>query len=230
MKHTVRHLSGTCSALSPKGMSMPMSCRTLVAVLALACAALHAEADTGGTGLKMPGNDAVWPRWQGRLLSTMPLWRSAGLSEQENTGRRLESLSLLGDYYFGQSLLTAQVLGGFRATSGLIFGTPSNRALSAYGQGSIGRASLGTASNLSSTAQSNDLYNTPGTVPYLGLGYTSASPRGGWGFSADIGLVAQSAGSAVKLGRVLNGAQTLDDVLRDMRMSPLLNVGVSYLF
>ncbi|MFG5407861.1 hypothetical protein ABXN37_06800 [Piscinibacter sakaiensis] len=67
-------------------------------------------------------------------------------------------------------------------------------------------------------------------MPYLGLGYSAQPARGGWGFSADIGLVAQAPGAVVRLGRVFNGSQTLDDMLREMRLSPLLNVGVSYSF
>jgi hypothetical protein len=61
------------------------------------------------------------------------------------------------------------------------------------------------------------------------VGYTSLYGKSGWGFSADFGLMALSPGSAVKLGRVLGG-QSLDDVLRDMRLSPLVQLGVSYSF
>ena len=70
----------------------------------------------------------------------------------------------------------------------------------------------------------------PGAAPYLGIGYTGLSSKGGWGFSADVGVVALSPRSTVKLGRVLGGTQSLDDVLRDMRLSPLLQLGVSYSF
>jgi hypothetical protein len=36
--------------------------------------------------------------------------------------------------------------------------------------------------------------------------------------------------SAVRLGKVFNGTLTLDDTLREMRFSPLLQLGVSYSF
>jgi hypothetical protein len=61
--------------------------------------------------------------------------------------------------------------------------------------------------------------------PYLGIGYSDASLRGGWGFSADLGLAAQSFGAARSLG-----SQSLDDTIRDMRLTPVLQLGVSYRF
>jgi len=66
-------------------------------------------------------------------------------------------------------------------------------------------------------------------VPYFGFGYTGLPSKAGWGFSADLGVMALNPGSAVKLGRVFGG-QNLDDVLRDMRLSPLVQLGVSYSF
>ena len=50
------------------------------------------------------------------------------------------------------------------------------------------------------------------------------------GHKADVGVMALNPGSAVKLGRVVGGNQSLDDVLREMRLSPLVQVGVSYSF
>ena len=66
------------------------------------------------------------------------------------------------------------------------------------------------------------------SAAYMGLGYSSLRTRGGWGFSADVGVMALSPSSVVKLGR--SGTQSLDDVLREMRLSPLLHLGVSYSF
>jgi len=68
------------------------------------------------------------------------------------------------------------------------------------------------------------------TLPYLGVGYTGLSPRGGWSFNADLGLVSLSPGNAVKLGRFLGGGQGLDETVRDMRWSPVMQLGVSYSF
>jgi hypothetical protein len=69
-----------------------------------------------------------------------------------------------------------------------------------------------------------------GAVPYVGIGYTGLPSRGGWGFSADIGVMALTPESRVKLGRPDGGGQSLDDVLRDLRLSPLVQLGVSYSF
>jgi hypothetical protein len=68
--------------------------------------------------------------------------------------------------------------------------------------------------------------DTP-TLPYLGVGYTGLSPRGGWSFNADLGLMSLNPGNAGKLGRVFGGGQSLDDTVRDMRWSPVVQLGVS---
>ncbi|MEO8299745.1 MAG: hypothetical protein ABI574_18260 [Burkholderiales bacterium] len=73
------------------------------------------------------------------------------------------------------------------------------------------------------------------SVPYVGVGYTNAgdlrdSWASTWRFSADLGVMALSPSSAARLNRVVGGQQTLDDALRDMRLAPLLQVGVSYTF
>ena len=198
--------------------------RSFVVAAALAAIGVGVHAQSGGDGLKAAGSDTLWPRWQVRLLADLatPLWRNAAGGEAQ--GLRLESLGLLGDYYFTAALPSTRMVSGFRATSGLIIGAPTNRVLSSYGQ-SGASPRITTGASLPTEAA-----NSPVTVPYLGLGYTSASQRGGWGFSADIGLVAHSPGSVVKFGRVLSGTQNLDDLLRDMRLAPLLNVGVSYSF
>jgi hypothetical protein len=62
-------------------------------------------------------------------------------------------------------------------------------------------------------------------IPYLGVGYTGMSLRGGWGFSADVGLV----GSGVRLGRPIAGNQ-VDELLQELRLTPMLQLGVSYSF
>jgi hypothetical protein len=64
--------------------------------------------------------------------------------------------------------------------------------------------------------------------PYLGVGYSAANSRAGWGFSAELGLAAQNP-SAIRLGRVVSG-QNLDDQLRDLRLQPVLQLGVNYAF
>ena len=136
----------------------------------------------------------------------------------------------MSDYYLSGSLLGPKRAGGFRATSGVMIGP---RSLAWAGpvpglQGatvSIDRRLFGT-----SPAASGDASSETPTLPYFGLGYTGLSARGGWSFSADLGLVSLSPGSAVKFGRVFTGAQSLDETVRDMRWSPMLQLGVSYSF
>ena len=153
-----------------------------------------------------------WARWQGRL--------SLG------TGSKTSSASLMGDYYFGRSLVGAGSAGGFRATSGLLFGPRAplgigQPGLSAGSAFSIGNRLLGQ----SVMPSANDANVDNATLPYLGLGYTTLAARSGWSFSADLGLVAQTPGG-IKVVR----NQSLDDAVRELRLAPLLQFGVSYAF
>lgn len=188
---------------------------TAIALIASAPACFAAT--TGGDGLR------PWPQWQGRLsLSTS----GPALG---NNGLDLSSLSLMGDYYFAGPALGSQSAGGFRATSGLIVGARSSSALAGNTSSLAGRAfSFDHRATWVSLLAAVDAPAGPelATLPYVGVGYTGLSNKGGWGFSADVGLVALSPRSAVKLG----GGQSLDEVLRDMRLSPLVQLGVSYSF
>jgi len=182
-----------------------------------------------GNGLTVKGDEFQWPRWQGRLSmsSASPAWtRTFG-----PTTPGLSGLTLMGDYYLTDSLLGPKRAGGFRATSGVVVG-PRSVAAANLGAGSSGsgfnvdRRITGQATTALPGDQAVD---TP-TLPYLGIGYTGLSPRGGWSFNADLGLVSLSPGNAVKLGRFLGGGQSLDDTVRDMRWSPVMQLGVSYSF
>lgn len=193
---------------------------TAIALIASAPACFAAT--TGGDGLR------PWPQWQGRLsLSTS----GPALG---NNGLDVRSLSLMGDYYFGRPSLGGRAAGGFRATSGLIVGARSSSALSGNTGNFAGRAFSFDHRHAAWVSPLTPVDVQPSTepaaVPYVGVGYTGLSNKGGWGFSADVGLVALSPRSAVKLGRVLGGGQSLDEVLRDMRLSPLVQLGVSYSF
>lgn len=152
--------------------------------------------------------DAAWPRWQTRISITSPASLPAALPGAEV---RLVSASLLGDYYFSvPRLLPLSAQGGLRATSGVITVSSGN---------GLARPSLNSTDALES-------------LPYLGLGYTRLSARGGWGFSADVGLVAQNPTNAWRLGRALlgNPRQDLDDAVRSLRLAPHLQLGVHYKF
>ncbi len=212
----------------------------------------------GGEGL------STAPRWQGRVLlgtgspsnvlgnaaPTTDQWASAYTANTASGGLTVRSLSVLGDYYFGNRLANRASLGaasdsslgassggssdalsgGFRATSGILLGQRSG----AYPFTLLNLANPARNFNVdlrTAYVPSNEPAPVEAAaVPYVGLGYTGMSAKGGWGFSADVGVMALKPGSAVNLGRVMGGGQSLDDVLREMRVSPMLQLGVSYSF
>ncbi len=175
-----------------------------------------------GESLTLNPDQLPWARWQGRLSlgTAAPVWRP-GI---EST--KLGSASLMGDYYFGRSLVGPGSAGGFRATSGLIFGPRSSLTTGQPGLAAGNAFSIGSRLFGQSTMPyTSDTSGDSATLPYLGLGYTNLAARSGWSFSADLGLVAQTPGG-IRLIR----SQTLDDAVHEMRIAPLLQLGVSYAF
>ena len=184
-----------------------------------------------GTGLAPNGEP--WARWQGRLsfgTSASP-WH-AGLADPDNQAVRLNRMSLMGDYYVTTSLIRTGSVGGLRATGGVVLGPRAQLWVGqAGGTGSGNGFSIGSQPfGPSAMPYTSDPGGDTVALPYLGLGYTGLSVHSGWRFSADLGLVAQSPGNASRLGRALGGGQSLDDAVRDLRISPLLQVGASYAF
>ncbi len=210
---------------------MPSTRRKITKMLAAGSLLLFtAHANAEGNGLKAAVGDDLWPRWQVRVLATpsFSLWRHAASEYHAAAREHHDSLSLLGDYYFSRQPVDTSVAGGFRATSGLIIGPLGSHVLSAFGSSS--RTSLGAGIARSGWPDSGALSTRLDTSTYLGVGYTNISAKSGWGFSADIGVVASNGGSAARFGRASNVGQSLDEQLREMRLSPLLNIGVSYSF
>ena len=185
--------------------------RCLVGTLALAATLAHAGS---GTGLKAPLDHPAWEGLKGRLSFGTVTPFQAELGNTASEPLRIHSLSLMGDYYLSRPWLGS--VGGLRATSGLMLG--SRGSLWSSPSAIDRRSSLGGLTD-GSTADNN------GTVPYLGVGYTGLSSKGGWGLSADLGLMALNPRSAAKLGN-----QSLDDTMRDLRFTPLLQLGVQYSF
>ena len=169
-----------------------------------------------------------WARWQGRVSFGTPTQSlRSGLLEPEQAAQRPSSLSLMGDYYFSGNLAGAGSVGGFRATSGVVLGPRSQAWSGQLGAGNGGAFSIGSRPlGASAAPYGRDPANDSAALPYLGLGYSGLSARSGWSFSADLGLTAQSAGNVVQLGR----GQSLDDVVRELRLAPVLQLGVSYSF
>jgi hypothetical protein len=69
-----------------------------------------------------------------------------------------------------------------------------------------------------------------GTVPYLGLGFTSGAWRNALAITADFGLVAERPAAAGNVGRAIFGNQGMESALRELRVSPVLQLGVRYAF
>jgi hypothetical protein len=199
-----------------------------VAVVAAAAASSGWAAQ--GDGISPRASIDPWPKWQGRLAvgtSQAPLGPEL-LTSLDAGGLKVSGASLLGDFYFSRPSQGASG-SGFRATSGVFLGSRASALLGAPARPLAGRSFSVEQRHLGiwgiGTPESTD----PAAMPYLGVGYTGLA-KSGWGFSADFGLVALNPGSAVKLGRVFSGNQSLDDTLREMRLSPLVRLGVSYSF
>ena len=201
-----------------------MNATALMITMALVASTAQAADDT--KLLPADGTQA-WAKWQGRVsIGTAADWRPA-LGIQDHAVYRPSSLSLFGDSYRSPSPAGAFNAGGMRATGGVILGPRSLALAGLPGAGTGGSFSIG--SRLFGAVPmpySNDTTGDTAALPYLGVGYTGLSARNGWSFSADLGLVAQSPGSVVRLGR----GQSLDDVVRDLRLAPVLQLGVSYSF
>jgi hypothetical protein len=193
-------------------MRTPRSVLAVVSLLASMAGAAWAD-----DGLQVPDASSAWPRWQARLGISMASTRT-DLSLFSSTGWR--GAQVLGDYYFaGPGFGGGRMAGGFRATSGLLLG-PRSAALSTPALASSSQALSITMSSRDAAAEAL------GTAPYLGVGYTGVSLRGGWGFTADLGVMAVN-GSGLRVGRSM---QSADDLMRDLRLSPVLQLGVSYSF
>lgn len=198
-----------------------MRLKPVAGVWFLLTAAASAVAGSG-QGLSVDADRFAWPQWQTRLqVAAEPL--NPLLVSFEGASLRPRSAALFGDYYVTRPYIGEA--GGLRVTSGLVTGSrgavisPGQATPpSSFGFSTLSRPSLGSTSI---DAGSDTL-----TWPYLGIGYSDTSLRSGWGFSADLGLAAQSFG-LFRTARSL-GSQSLDDTIREMRLTPVLQLGVSY--
>jgi hypothetical protein len=193
-----------------------MSRLTLVPfLLALAAAPGFAAAQ----GLAVSGEaTGSLPRVQARVgLSTLQMADGQAAAWQQQAG------VVLGDYYFSRARLgLSDVSSGFRATSGLWLG-PRSVALGTPALS--GNQSLALTALTRSARSAEQAAEPWSAVPYLGVGWSGASLRGGWGVTADFGFAARSA-----TGLRPASTQGLDDLLRELRLTPVLHLGVSYAF
>lgn len=203
-----------------------MKIRSLCLCLALAAAA---AASWAAGGLVAPASEAAWSGWHARITvqteALAPLSLSLSrLADSSGGGlRRLQGLALLGDYHFAQPWF-----GTFRATSGLVIGTQSGvpQFTSAAGQ----RLGLVVNSSGLSTPLGGGGIEGSSAVPYLGLGFSGLAGHSRLSISADFGLVAENSANAGDSGRALLGNQGTERALRELRLSPLLQIGVRYTF
>lgn len=190
-------------------------------VLSAALAVLLQMPAHADGGLVADPSTVPWSRFQGRIAYVAaPAWRS-DLTTLAPVGLKLSGASIMGDVYL------APTPGGLRATSGLFVGSRGGL------WGSSARVSpgvgVGVEGHIGTSPSAAPAFDTAGdreTLPYLGFGWSSLPSRGGWNFSADLGLVSFAPGNAARFGR----GQSLDDVIRDMRFAPVVQLGVSYSF
>ena len=174
-------------------------------------------------GLVAPAADALWPHWQARISMQTAAASPLSLSRWGEGGapqRVWQGGSVFGDYYFA-----TPSFGSFRASGGLMTGLQGGTPLFAANAGPrLGLAVQGSG-NAAAPAADN-----PGTVPYLGFGFTGAAWRNALAVTADVGLVAERPGAAGSVGRALFGNQGFEAALREMRLAPVLQLGVRYTF
>jgi hypothetical protein len=138
------------------------------------------------------------------------------------------AVSVGGDYYFSKNLVDAAAPpSGFRASGALLIRQPGV-SLSDLAWSSRAATSLALRQPYASLAEPAG--QGLSAMPYLGVGYSDYSLKTGWGFWADIGLVVQSPSNALGMTRVISGTQSLDDLVRELRLSPMLQLGVNYSF
>ncbi len=182
----------------------------------------------GKPGLVAPEAQQLWPRWQARVTVQVGAARS---SDEAIGVRGLTGGSLLGDYTFARPFF-----GSFRASGGVLMGHQGGMPLGGSSVAStfpgLGWAVLGSAASLSNLHGANQTLATAevtSTVPYLGLGFSSPGGLNGWSMNADLGWVSESS-AASGLGRALFGNQGFDQARRELRLSPVLQLGLRYSF
>jgi hypothetical protein len=170
----------------------------------LLLAALGCQAALAQQGLRLDLDGQRDPVWQARVHL---------LSGSQTSGSRLLGAQLLGDYYLvGRG-------NGLRVSGGLLVG-PLSLMATGLAPASAGSLGMGLRQLQGSTDES------PHNQPYLGIGYSRGG--GDWRFSADLGVA--MAGSLRLGGSASQFASGLDDSLRRLQLTPMLQLGVSYRF
>ena len=166
---------------------------------------------------------SLWPHWEGRMGLVVseagsPLGNPFELSPHGSAGLRLQSAHLLGDYAMGS---------GFRATVGLVRGNTATPFVEPARDGGL---SVGAQRSDPDNAINDNL-----TVPYVGAGYSAKldgqpSGAGTWRFNADLGIISLNSQNIGRIGRVFQGDGGVDDLVREMRLRPVIKFTVKYSF
>jgi hypothetical protein len=188
------------------------------------------SADTSaGPGLALRDNGS-WPNWEGRIGAVIerpvnPVRDSFVLAQPVESGLRMRSLHVLADHY---------VEGGFRATVGLVSGEAGQAWWSSGDHGGGLNLSLQQLDTLGSPLGLRRRSLLPQAQAYLGAGYSSRAETAGqastWRFNADIGLLNTDPESTDRLTGVLLGDRSMGDLVRGLRMRPVVKVSVGYAF
>jgi hypothetical protein len=185
---------------------------------------LAGSAVQAADGLTVPAADSLWPQWRARISLQTAEDAPLGLSrllEGAAPQRGLQGGAVFGDYYFA-----TPSFGGFRASGGLLFGAQSGLPA----RMALAGTRLGLSVNNGLAVPAAAVTDTPGTLPYLGLGFTGNAWLGGLAVTADLGLVAERPGNALGVGRAIFGSQGFDNAWREMRVTPMVQLGVRYTF
>lgn len=181
-------------------------CRLLVGWIAAACASAALAA---GNGLMVSPDALDGAHWRARLVLDQPMPLGSALAANWVLGSEPLTGRLFGEYRLDD--LRFGHAGGFSLTSGVLLNL---RRVGAAGVG----MTPGFGPDSASVAQ-----------PYAGIGYWGGGAHGDWGFSAEFGLAAQNPGAAGQFGRMFNGV-SFGDTVRDLRLRPLVRLGMNYAF
>lgn len=189
-------------------------------VLALAGSGVGAQAP----GLKAPA-ESPWPRWQARFETLgPPTLQGFAATTDPAAAAAGPGARLFGDVYlFDLRTSGGDYAGGLRATSGLTVGARGLATGMPPGVGGSGLAWRDRGPLDGSEA-------VTASLPYLGIGVTGLSLKGGWGVSADLGLAGYGSATGLRPGRSGADLNAAEEVLRELRLTPVLQLGVSYSF
>ncbi len=186
-------------------------------------------AGADGNGLALRDN-GPWPNWEGRIGAVIerpvnPLRDSFVLAQPVEGGLRVRSLHLLADHY---------VEGGFRATVGLVSGEAGQAWWSSGDHGGGLNLSLQQLDTLGSPLGLGRRNLLPQAQAYVGAGYSTRSDAFGlgrsWRFNADFGLLNTDPDSTERFTGMLQGDRSFGDMVRGLRMRPVVKVSLGYAF